>query len=109
MLFPKWELKEGEEELTVMRVMVQGKKGEKNLRYTYDLIDYYDKKEKATSMSRATGFPCAIMARLVAQGEFQYSGVCPPEYIGREHKVYQKVMKELEKRNIFYKEKVIGA
>ena len=106
LLFPKWELKEGEEELTVMRVMVQGKKDEKILRYTYDLMDYYDKEEKATSMSRTTGFPCAIMARLVAQGEFQYPGVCPPEYIGREHKVYQKVMEELKKRNVFYKESI---
>jgi len=107
LLFPKWELKEGEEELTVMRVIVQGKKDEKILRYTYDLIDYYDKEEKATSMSRATGFPCAIMARLVAQGEFKCPGVCPPEYIGREHKVYQKVMEELEKRNVLYKENII--
>jgi len=107
LLFPKWELKEGEEELTVMRVIVQGKKEEKKLCYTYDLLDFYDKKEKATSMSRATGFPCAIMARLVAQGEFQYPGICPPEYIGREHKVYQKVMEELEKRNVFYKENIV--
>jgi len=107
LLFPKWELEEGEEELTVMRVIVQGEKEGKKLRYTYDLLDYYDKNEKATSMSRATGFPCAIMARLVAQGEFQYPGVCPPEYIGREHKVHQKVIKELEKRNVFYKENIV--
>ena len=107
LLFSKWELKEGEEELTVMRIIVQGKKEEKRLCYTYDLLDYYDKKEKVTSMSRTTGFPCAIMARLVAQGEFQYPGVCPPEYIGKEHKVYQKVMRELEKRNVLYKENII--
>ena len=108
LLFPKWELEEGEEELTVMQVIIQGKKEGKRLCYTYDLLDYYDKNEKATSMSRATGFPCAIMARLIAQGEFQYPGVCPPEYIGREHKIYQRVMKELEKRNVFYKENIIG-
>ena len=107
LLFPKWELEEGEEELTVMQVIVQGEKEGKRLCYTYDLLDYYDKNEKATSMSRATGFPCAIMVRLVAQREFQYPGVCPPEYIGREHKVYQKVMKELEKRNVFYKENIV--
>jgi len=107
LLFSKWKLKEDEEELTVMRIIVQGKKEEKRLCYTYDLLDYYDKKEKATSMSRTTGFPCAIMARLVAQGEFQYPGVCPPEYIGREYKVYQKVMEELEKRNVFYKENIV--
>ncbi|HAJ31848.1 MAG TPA: saccharopine dehydrogenase [Candidatus Atribacteria bacterium] len=107
LLFPKWELEEGEEELTVMQVIVQGKKEGKELRYTYDLLDYYDKNEKATSMSRATGFPCAIMARLVAQGEFKCPGVCPPEYIGRERKVYKKEMKELEKRNVFYKENIV--
>ncbi len=107
LLFLKWELEEGEEELTVMQVIVQGEKEGKRLCYTYDLLDYYDKNEKATSMSRVTGFPCAIMARLVAQGEFQYPGVCPPEYIGREHKIYQRVMKELEKRNVFYKENII--
>lgn len=107
LLFSKWELKEGERELTVMRVIVQGKKEEKRLCYIYDLLDYYDKNEKATSMSRTTGFPCAIMARLVAQGEYSRKGISPPEYIGREHKVYQKVMKELEKRNVFYKENIV--
>jgi len=94
LLFSKWELEEDEGEFTVMRVIVQGKKEGKRLCYTYDLLDYYDKGEKATSMSRTTGFPCAIMARLVAQGEFQYPGICSPEYIGREHEAYKKVMKE---------------
>jgi lysine 6-dehydrogenase len=106
LLFSKWELKEDEGEFTVMRIIVQGKKEEKRLCYTYDLLDYYDKNEKATSMSRTTGFPCAIMARIIAQGEYLRKGVSPPEYIGREHKVYQKVMKELEKRDVFYKENI---
>jgi len=108
LLFSKWELKEDEGEFTVMRIIVQGKKEEKSLCYTYDLLDYYDKNEKATSMSRTTGFPCAIMARIIAQGEYSRKGISPPEYIGREHEVYQKVMKELEKRNIFYKESIEG-
>ena len=107
LLFPKWELKTDEEELTVMRVIVQGKKEGKKLCYTYDLLDYYDKNEKATSMSRTTGFPCAIMARLIAQGEYLHQGVSPPEYIGKKHRVYQKVMRELEKRDILYKENII--
>jgi len=107
LLFSKWELKEDEGEFTVMRIIVQGKKEEKRLCYTYDLLDYYDKNEKATSMSRTTGFPCAIMARIIAQGEYFRKGISPPEYIGREHKVYQKVMKELEKREVFYKENIV--
>jgi saccharopine dehydrogenase-like NADP-dependent oxidoreductase len=107
LLFPKWKLKEDEEELTVMRVMVQGKKDGKRLRYTYDLLDYYDKEEKATSMSRATGFPCAIVAHLIAEGEYTHKGVSPPEYLGKEHEVYNKILKELAKRNIIYRKNII--
>jgi len=107
LLFPKWKLKEDEDELTVMRVMVQGKKDGKRLRYTYDLLDYYDKEEKATSMSRATGFPCAIVARLIAEGEYTHKGVSPPEYLGKEHEVYNKILKELAKRNIIYRKNII--
>ena len=107
LLFSKWKLKEDEGEFTVMRIIVQGKKEEKRLCYTYDLLDYYDKNEKATSMSRTTGFPCAIMARIIAQGEYSRKGVSPPEYIGREYKVYRKVMNELEKRDVFYKENIV--
>ncbi|MCK5768651.1 MAG: saccharopine dehydrogenase NADP-binding domain-containing protein [Candidatus Atribacteria bacterium] len=107
LLFPKWKLKEDEDELTVMRVMVQGKKDGKRLHYTYDLLDYYDKEEKATSMSRATGFPCAIVARLIAEGEYTRKGVSPPEYLGKEHEVYNKILKELAKRNIIYRKNII--
>ena len=107
LLFPKWKLKEDEDELTVMRVMVQGKKDGKRLRYTYDLLDYYDKEEKATSMSRATGFPCAIVAHLIAEGEYTHKGVSPPEYLGKEHEVYNKILKELAKRNIIYRKNII--
>lgn len=107
LLFPKWQLKEGEDELTVMRVMVQGKKEGKRLRYIYDLLDYYDKEEKATSMSRATGFPCAIVARLIAEGDYTRKGVSPPEYLGKQHEVYNKILKELAKRNIVYRKNII--
>jgi saccharopine dehydrogenase-like NADP-dependent oxidoreductase len=107
LLFPKWKLKEDEDELTVMRVMVQGKKDGKRLRYTYDLLDYYDKEEQATSMSRSTRFPCAIVARLIAEREYTHKGVSPLEYLGKEHKVYNKILKELAKRNIIYRKNII--
>ncbi|GAB4112122.1 MAG: saccharopine dehydrogenase family protein [Candidatus Caldatribacteriota bacterium] len=107
LLFSQWELKEGEEEFTIMRIIVQGKNRGKRLIYTYDLLDYYDKKEKATSMSRTTGFPCAIMARLVARGEYSVKGICPPEIIGKNHQIFFKVLKELEKRKVIFKEKIV--
>ncbi len=100
MLFPMWELAEGEEEFTVMRVEVEGKKDGKRLRYTYDLLDWYDRKTGDTSMARTTGFPNAIMAYLIATEEFAHPGVCPPEYIGRDEKTFDEVLKELRKRNV---------
>lgn len=90
-----------------MRVMVQGKKDGKRLRYTYDPLDYYNKEEKATSMSRTTGFPCAIVARLIVKGKYAVKGISPPEYLGKEHEVYHKILKELAKRNIIYRKNII--
>jgi len=106
LLFTEWELKEGEKDLTVMRVVVQGKKDQKRLRYTYDLLTYFDEQTNTTSMARVTGSPCAIMARLVAREEYSREGVSPAEYIGQNHTIYRKLMKELEKKDILYKETV---
>ncbi len=36
-LFPKWKLEDGEVDFTILRVIVEGKKDEKNVRYIYEL------------------------------------------------------------------------
>ncbi len=64
LMFPKWTYEEGEEDLTVMRVRVDGRKGSKRIRYQWDLLDYYSREMNATSMARTTAFPCAIVARI---------------------------------------------
>jgi len=107
LLSSKWELKEGERELSVMRVVVQGKKDQQRLQYTYDSLVYFDDETKTTSQGRMTGFSCAIVARLVAQGEYTCKGVCPPEFLGREQKVYRRVIKGLEEKGVFLKEDII--
>ncbi len=107
LLFNKWELREGERELTVMRVVYQGKKGHKRVRYIYDLLTYFNEHTKTTSMACATAYPCAIMACLIARGEYLHEGISPPEYIGQNHKVYRRLIEELERRDIFYKENVM--
>lgn len=106
MLFPLWELEKGEEEFTVMRVVVEGKKDGRRLRYTYDLLDRFDRKTGDTSMSRTTGFPNAIVAHLIATGKFKHPGTCPPEYIGRDTKTFETVLKELRKRKVKLRHRV---
>ncbi|MBA1336933.1 MAG: hypothetical protein HPY66_3369 [Firmicutes bacterium] len=106
LLFPAWKLKEGEREFTVMRIEVEGKKDGKRLLYTYDLLDYFDDKTKTTSMARATGFPCAVMARQIAEGKYDRKGICPPEFVGQNHGVFKTVMEELKKRGVVYNETI---
>lgn len=107
LLFPKWKLKEGEREFTVMRIEVEGKKDGKRILYRYDLLDYFDDETKTTSMARTTGFPCAVMGRLIANGVYNQKGIIPPELIGNNHMVFNTVMDELKARGVIFKESII--
>ena len=105
LLFPIWKLQEGEEDVTVMRVSVEGLKGKNRVRYTYDLFDRYDKATKTTSMARTTGYACTAAVRMMARGVFKRKGVCPPEYIGQDKKACEFMLADMEERNIIYKER----
>ncbi len=106
LLFSKWKLNEGEEEFTVMRIMVEGKKEGKRKRYQFDLLDRYDPKTKVSSMARTTGYTCTTVARLLARNKFSHIGICPPEFLGMEHEIYRLIMEGLKEKNIYFKEKV---
>ncbi|MCD6183050.1 MAG: hypothetical protein J7K01_01965 [Thermovirga sp.] len=69
-------------------------------------MDYYDKETKTTSIAHTTGYPCAIVIRLVDRGEYRNPELNLPEYLGRGPKIYEKIMKELKRRNIILKEKI---
>jgi len=105
-LFPKWQMKEGEEDVTVMRVMVEGLKDGKNVRYTYDLFDRFDTEEKIPSMSRTTGYSATVALRMVAEGVFSGSGVFPPELVGKEEAAVRYMLDGLKQRNVIYKETI---
>jgi lysine 6-dehydrogenase len=106
LLFPMWKLQEGEEDVTVMRVSVEGVKDKNRVRYTYDLFDRYDRETKTTSMARTTGYACTAAVRMMARGIFKRKGVCPPEYIGQDTKACEFMLADMEERNIIYKESV---
>lgn len=104
LMFPKWTYQPGEEDLTVMRVMVEGTKAGARQRKTWDLLDFYDRASQATSMSRTTAFPCTIVARMILRGEVRMPGVIPPELLGRENGVLQRVLAQLSKRDVTFKQ-----
>jgi saccharopine dehydrogenase-like NADP-dependent oxidoreductase len=106
LLFDQWKLKEGEEDFTVMRVVMEGEKNGQRLRYTYDLLDVYDRETQTTSMARTTGYTATIAARQVARGRFTQTGILPPEFMGRVPGLFEIFMEEYDKRNIRLQETI---
>jgi len=99
-LFPKWTFEEGEADLTVLRVMVEGRRGATRERHSWDLLDYFDPQSGLRSMSRTTAFPAAIVASLVANGGFVKPGVHPPEVLGAVPGLLDTVLNELRARGV---------
>jgi lysine 6-dehydrogenase len=106
LLFPLWELKEGERDFTVMRVIVEGKKEGKKLRYIYDLLDYHDERSGIHSMARVTGYTATSVVRLLSKGLFDRKGICPPEYIGRDPQCVRFILNELNGKGIRYPQSI---
>ena len=106
LMFPVWQLGENEEDLTVMKVIVEGEKNGQGKRYTYDLLDRYDRATRTTSMARTTGYTCSVAARLVANGIFARKGVSPPEFLGRESVAYEALMAGLRERDVVFHETI---
>ncbi|MHA1954260.1 MAG: saccharopine dehydrogenase family protein, partial [Candidatus Heimdallarchaeaceae archaeon] len=65
LLFEQWKLEEGEEDLTVMKIIIEGIKEGKKLRYTFEMLDKYDKEKRVISMARTTGYTCSAVARIL--------------------------------------------
>ncbi|TYP48400.1 saccharopine dehydrogenase-like NADP-dependent oxidoreductase [Thermosediminibacter litoriperuensis] len=107
LLFPLWEMKEGDRDFTVMRVEVEGKKGGRKVRCVWEMVDYYDEKTGTTSMARTTGYTASVIARFLAAGVFKHKGICPPELIATDENAFRLLLAELEAKGIIYREKII--
>lgn len=106
LLFPKWKLKEGEEDITVMRVTIEGKKDGKMLRYNYDLYDQFDPITKTHSMARTTGYNATVGVRMIADGLYNRKGVSVPEFVGQQPECVKYMLKGLAERGVIYKETI---
>ena len=100
LLFNAWRFEEGEPDLTVMRIVVEGLKGGTRLRHTYNLLDYYNPDTETMSMARTTGYTCTAMVGLVARGLWCEPGLAPPEVVGRSADCFDAVIEHLENRGV---------
>lgn len=102
LLFPKWKLKPGEEEFTVMRIRMSGEENGQPKTYEYNLLDHTEKSTGTLSMARTTGYTCTAVANLVMEGVYARKGISPPEYIGEEQAHFDFVVSYLKDRNVLY-------
>ena len=98
LLFPKWEMKDGDKDFTVMRIIIKGVEQGKNIEYQYNLLDRYQ--NNTISMARTTGYTCTAVANLVLENQYKKVGVSPPEFLG-EH--FEYINNYLKERNVIYK------
>lgn len=109
LLFEKWHRPEHERELTVLRISVEGVASDgTRKRYVYDLLDRTDPATGWTSMARTTGFPCAIMARALAEKRCTTPGVLPLELVAPDDALFDHMLAELARRGVQFEERVVS-
>lgn len=80
LLFRAWNRRD-EEEFTYLKVEVTGLNRVGPVRMTFELLDRTDRASGTTSMARTTAFPAAVVARMLARGEYRDPGVRPLEML----------------------------
>jgi lysine 6-dehydrogenase len=101
-LFDKWKLNPEDDELTVMKIIIEGTSKGKKTVLEYDMFDRRDKITGFSSMARTTGLACTGAVRLVLDGKYDRKGISPPEYLGEHKDCYEYIMKFMKSRNINY-------
>ena len=106
-LFKQWKPEVGDEEFTIMKIIIKGTENSKPKTVEYLLYDEYDTATQTPSMSRTTGYACNAFANLIANKMFDEKGVFPPELVGKNEDCFNFVMQYLNKRGVNYMMKKI--
>jgi lysine 6-dehydrogenase len=59
---------EEEKDVTLLRILVSGKKSGVRQTHVFEMVDYYDSEINYTSMARTTSFPASIAPQMIASG-----------------------------------------
>jgi len=104
-----WRFAPGEADLTVMRLVLEGSMSGSRTRLLLDLVDHYDADHGLLSMARTTAFTATAAARLILEGRFRRPGVHPPEALGFDGGLYERLLALLEQRGIRFTERLAPA
>jgi saccharopine dehydrogenase-like NADP-dependent oxidoreductase len=106
-LFSEWKLGETEEEITVMRVTVQGTENGIEKKIVYHLHDEYSTATQTSSMARTTGYTATAAVNMFLDGLFSEKGVFPPELVGKHEACFNYFISYLKERGVHYKKEEI--
>jgi lysine 6-dehydrogenase len=106
LLFDAWQYDDGEPDLTVMRIVVEGTVGGSRERHTYDLLDYYDEATGTASMARTTGYTCTAAVRLLASGLYSEAGITPPEALAGHPGCVDFILDDLARHGVVFDRQV---
>lgn len=104
LLFPMWQMHEGDEDVTIMRILVEGEEAKRPTRITYDLVDRLDRATGTSAMARTTGYTATTAVRLLADGLlWSEPGIVPPERLGRSAACTDYMLAGLRERGVVYR------
>lgn len=106
LLSDAWQPSDGEEDITVMRVEIEGTVGGAAVRHRWDLVDHYDRGRGVSSMARTTGYTCTAAVHALAAGLHRRPGVVPPEDLGRNQACFDAVIAYLAARGVVLRHSV---
>jgi lysine 6-dehydrogenase len=104
LLFPQWQMEDGEVDITVLRIIVEGEEQGKTRRYVYNLVDRYDPSSNTHSMARTTGYTATVAARMLVRGLYDRKGISPPELVGRCDECVEFMLEGLAARGLIIEE-----
>jgi len=88
-----------EKDVTLLRIVVEGKKSGKPTTHIFEMIDFYDSEKDYTSMGKTTSFPASIAAQMITSGRIIQRGSLFPEDIFQAD-LYQPLIDALKERGV---------
>lgn len=102
MLADEWRMGPDEEDVTVMRIDIEGTTREgADVVVTHELLDRAQAGH--SSMARTTGFTCCAVVDAFMSRRLTSTGVVPPEHIGADVELFSYVDRRLAERGVEFK------
>lgn len=101
LLYKILRLTENDKDVTLLKIIMEGERGNEKKKITYEMIDEFDETTNTHSMARTTGYMATMCVRLIVANLFNKKGIFPPELLGKNENVFSFVIKGLEERKIY--------